>query len=131
MARTKPSLDRDKEFNPSNQRNIHIKLTASDTDMTSTITMPKQLVTDILFPCWGKKRIKKWSKPNSVVLVDLFEYDSKITTALTMKRDEDGNFKFYGWKTILDKRNFKTGDIIGFWWDNVHKRLNFELLSSA
>lgn len=128
MARTE--LCRDKPFDPNNQLNILITLTASDTGLSNTITMPKMLVEANLFPWWSKHRCKRLSK-HKVKLLDLFEYDSNITTTLTMKKEEDGNFKLYGWGTILCKRNFKIGDIIGFWWDKYNDRLNFKLLLNA
>ncbi|CAH8264190.1 unnamed protein product [Arabidopsis lyrata] len=129
MARTE--LCRDKPFDPSHPLNIRVKLKASDTGLSNTLTMPKELVEKNLFPWFSKHRCVKLSQHDSVQLVDLFEYDSKITTTLTMKKEKDGNFKFYGWNNILDQRKFKTGDIIGFWWDKFYDRLNFELLSSA
>lgn len=129
MARTE--VCRDKPFDPSHPLNILIKLKPSDTGLSKTLTMPKELVEANLFPWLGQHRSVRLSQPNWVEFVDLYEYDSKITTTLTMKKEEDGNFKLYGWNNILDKRQFKTDDIIGFWWDKFYDRLNFELLVTA
>ncbi|KAJ4911224.1 putative B3 domain-containing protein [Raphanus sativus] len=129
MARTREFQD--KPFDPNNQLNILIKLKESDTGSSVTITMPKELVEANLFPWWNKGRRTNLSRHEAVEIVDLFEYNSKITTTHTLRRERDGNFKFYGWGTILAKRNFKTGDIVGFWWDKCHDRLNFELLMEA
>ncbi|CAH8384109.1 unnamed protein product [Eruca vesicaria subsp. sativa] len=129
MARTEECPD--KPFDPSNQRNILITLKESDTGSSVTITMTKKLVEDNLFPWWDKRRCKAFSQDSFVELIDLFEYDSKITITHTVRRDPDGNFTFYGWGTILATRNFKTGDIIGFWWDKLHDRLNFQLVMNA
>ncbi|EOA29051.1 hypothetical protein CARUB_v10025305mg [Capsella rubella] len=65
------------------------------------------------------------------VLVDVYDYDSKVAITLTMKKETDGNFKLYGWNNILEGRKFKTGDRIGFWWDTQFARLNFTLLLVA
>ncbi|XP_013619997.1 PREDICTED: putative B3 domain-containing protein At4g12617 [Brassica oleracea var. oleracea] len=129
MARTVEC--RDKPFDPNNQLNILITLKESDTGSSVTITMPKELVEANLFPWWSKYRCAALSRHNAVQFVDLFDYDSKITTTHTLRRERDGNFKFCGWGSILAKRSFKTGDIIGFWWDKYHDRLNFELLMVA
>ncbi|ESQ38190.1 hypothetical protein EUTSA_v10029127mg [Eutrema salsugineum] len=129
MARTKPCPD--KPFDPNNQFNILITLKESDTGSSNTITMSKELVEANLFPWWSKHLCAKLSQHKSVELVDLFEYESKITTTLIMRKEEDGNFRFHGWGSILGKRNFRTGDIIGFWWDKYYTRLNFELLLIA
>lgn len=48
-----------------------------------------------------------------------------------MKKDEHGNFKLCGLPSVLGGRPFKTGDVIGFWWDTHWGRLNFELLVIA
>ncbi|KAL9842475.1 putative transcription factor B3-Domain family [Arabidopsis thaliana] len=129
MARTE--LCHDKPFDPSHSLNILIKLKASDTGLSNTLTMPKEFVEKNLFPWFSKHRRVKLSQHDSVQLLDLYEYDSKITTTLIMKKEQDGNFKFHGWSNILDKRKFKTGDIIGFWWDKFYDRLNFISLSTA
>lgn len=76
MARTE--LCRDKPFDPSHPLNILVKLKASDTGLSNTLTMPKELVEKNLFPWFSKHRCVKLSQHDSVQLVDLFEYDSKI-----------------------------------------------------
>ncbi|ESQ38189.1 hypothetical protein EUTSA_v10029394mg [Eutrema salsugineum] len=129
MAKSK--LCRDTPFDPKNKMNILIKLKESDTGSSNTITMSKELVEAKIFPWWSTHRCAKLSRHKSVEMVDLFEYDSKITTTLTMKKEEDGDFKFYGWSSILEKRNFKTDHIIAFWWDDYHDRLNFKSLFVA
>ncbi|KAG2310705.1 hypothetical protein Bca52824_022262 [Brassica carinata] len=129
MART--VVCPDKPFDPNNQLNILITLKGSDTGSSATITMPKELVEANLFPWWSKDRRDALSRHSFVELIDLFDFHSKITTTLTLRRERDGNFKFYGWASILAKRNFKTGDIVGFWWDKYHDRLNFQLLMDA
>ncbi|KAL0729118.1 hypothetical protein Bca4012_025211 [Brassica carinata] len=113
MART--VVCPDKPFDPNNQLNILITLKGSDTGSSATITMPKELVEANLFPWWSKDRRDALSRHSFVELIDLFDFHSKITTTLTLRRERDGNFKFYGWASILAKRNFKTGDIVGFW----------------
>lgn len=112
-------------------RHITITLTEADTDSSGTITIPKELVEANLIPFWGKTRSDSLLKPNSFVIVELCEYESEITTAVSMKRDENGNFKFHGWSCIQTKRNFRTGDVVVFWWDKNYGSLNFELLMVA
>ena len=118
-------------FNPVSQWNIIITLTASDTDSSNTITIPKELVEAKIFPLWGSKRCKGLLKPDSFEMVYLYEHHSKVTTGVAMKKDEHGNFKLYGLPSVLGGRPFKTGDVIGFWWDKQWGRLNFELLVIA
>lgn len=93
------------------------------------ITFPQELIESLLLPLWSRNPFAL--HPNYVELMDLYEYDTKITTTLNMKRDEEGNYKLYGWNNILGRNNFKTGDVIGFWWDKLHARLNFQLLMIA
>lgn len=119
-----------KMFNPVSEWNIVITLTASDTDPSNTITIPKELVEAKIFPLWGKKRCQNLTS-DSFVMVHLCESRSDTTICVAMKKDEHGNFKLDGWPSALGERSFKTGDVIGFWWDKNCARLNFELLSIA
>ncbi|ESQ38188.1 hypothetical protein EUTSA_v10029268mg [Eutrema salsugineum] len=104
---------------------IPIKLTASDTnsDGGGTITFPKTLLETQLFPLRGAARTKRVSHDNKEEIVDVHDYYRDISTFLVMKKDDEGNFKLSGWGTICDRREFKEGDTIGFWWENA--RLNF------
>lgn len=119
----------DMAFNPNNPCNILITLTELDTS-SDEITFPKELIESLLLPLWRSNPFAL--HPNYVELMDLYEYDTKITATLNMKKDEEGNYKLYGWNNILGRNNFKTGDVvIGFWWDKLHARLNFQLLMIA
>ncbi|CAN7093931.1 unnamed protein product [Brassica rapa subsp. narinosa] len=110
---------------------ITITLTKSDACSSDTITIPKEQVEAKLFPWWSVKRSEGLLEPNSFEMVHLYEYESQITTAVAMKRDENGNFKLHGWSCVQGKRKFRTGDVIVFWWDKIFGRLNFELLMLA
>lgn len=118
----------EKPFKANNPWNILVTLTESDTS-SDEITFPKEVIESLLLPLWNKNPFVL--HPNYVEMIDLFEYDTKITTTLTMKKDEDGNYKFYGWSNILGRNNFKTNDVLGFWWDKYYARLNFQLLMIA
>lgn len=117
-------LDQDKTWS------IPIKLTASDTspDGSGTITLPGDLLETQLFPLWGVARTKRVVDDNLEEIVNVHDYYRDISTFLRMKKDQDGNFKLSGWGTILDSREFKEGDTIGFWWDKQYHRLNFKPL---
>jgi len=54
-----------------------------------------------------------------------------IIRTLTIKEDLNGNFQFHGWSMVLQLNNYKTNDMIGFWWDANNSRLNFQLLLIA
>lgn len=110
---------------------ITITLTESDICSNDTLTISKELVEAKLFPWWNVKRSAGLLQPNSFEMVHLYEYESEITTAVSMKRDENGNFKLHGWSFIPKKRNFRKGDVVVFWWDKNYGRLNFELLMIA
>ncbi|CAH8297024.1 unnamed protein product [Eruca vesicaria subsp. sativa] len=109
----------------------HITITLTESDINDTITISKKLVETKLVPLWGAKRSAKLLQPNSTEMVHLYECESKITTAVGMKRDENGNFKLDGWQGIQSKRNYRTGDVINFWWDQNNGTLNFELIMIA
>lgn len=109
----------------------HITITLTESDTSDTITIPKELAETKLFPWWSKKRSAGLLEPNSFEMVHLYEYESEITTAVAMRRDENGNFKLHGWTCIQSKRNFRTGDVVVFWWDKNYGRLNFELVCIA
>ncbi|KAF8077343.1 hypothetical protein N665_1044s0003 [Sinapis alba] len=125
-------MKKNKMFNPVSEWNIIVTLTASDTDSSNTITIPKELVEAKIFPRWGSGRCKTMlERPDSFVMVHLYEHHTNLTTGVAMKKDEHGNFKLHGWPSVLGGRRFKTDDVIGFWWDKHCGRLNFELLVTA
>lgn len=122
----------DVPFNPNNKWNMLITLTTSDINSDDgTITIPKELVETKILPWWNKDHCARLLEHNSHELVDLFEYETKITTTVFMKKAKDGDFKLHCWSSIPRSRKFKTGDIIGLWWDKNYARLNFELLLIA
>ncbi|CAH8387958.1 unnamed protein product [Eruca vesicaria subsp. sativa] len=118
-------------FNPLSEWNLTITLTASDIDVSNPITIPKELVEAKIFPRWGKIRCEAMQEPDSFVMVNLYCHHSNGTKGVAMKKDEHGNFKLYGWHSVLEGRSIKTGDVIGFWWDKYSGRLNLELLVIA
>ncbi|EOA22510.1 hypothetical protein CARUB_v10003165mg [Capsella rubella] len=60
--------------------------------------------------------------PDKPRMIELFDIDTKITTFLTIK-EEGQHFKFDGWCNILNRKNYRAGDRIVFWWDLRNSRL--------
>ncbi|KAF8087479.1 hypothetical protein N665_0584s0013 [Sinapis alba] len=119
-------LYRDAPFVPKSERNIFITLTESDIGLSNTITMSKELLEANVFMYLPSKDITGLIQNNEPLLLDVFDYDTNITTTLTIRKDGDKNFKFHGWNTVLQRKKFRTGDTIVFWWDASHIRLNFK-----
>ncbi|KAF8087478.1 hypothetical protein N665_0584s0012 [Sinapis alba] len=119
-------LYRDAPFIPKSERNIFITLTESDIGLSNTITMSKELLEANVFMYLPSKDITGLINNNEPLLLDVFDYDTNITTTLTIRKDGDTKFKFHGWNTVLQRKNFRTGDTIVFWWDVSHIRLNFK-----
>lgn len=89
-------------FKPNSKWNILITLTESDTGSSDAITFPKELIETRLFPLWSSNPFVLHA--NYVEMVDLFEWETRITTTLTMKKEQDGSFKLYGWSSIQTKK---------------------------
>lgn len=116
----------DSPFDKKSKRNIFITLTESEIGISNTIKMSKELLEANVFDNLPRNDIIGLIHYNEPTIVDFFDYDAKITTTLTIKKDGDESFKFHGWSMILQRNHFKTGDTIVFWWDSIHKRLNFK-----
>ncbi|EOA19537.1 hypothetical protein CARUB_v10002495mg [Capsella rubella] len=109
-----------------NPYNMVITLSPFDVNSSNTIMMPKPLLEANLFRFMDLSDVVELLQvQDQPRMIELFDIDTKITTFLTI-REEGNNFKFYGWKTILQRKNYKAGDEIAFWWDLHHTRLNFK-----
>lgn len=112
----------DKPFDADSPWNILITLTPSDIGLSNMITFPKEIVENKMLP---------FMPDNFIGYLDFFDFDTEVVTTLTVKEDADGNFQFHGWSMVLQRKNYKTGDIIGFWSDAYNSRFNFQLLMIA
>lgn len=120
----------DTPFDPNSPWNILITLTLSDTNLSNnTITMSKELLEAKLFPFLCRAHLVGLLQKNEPAIMDFFDYDAKIATTLTIRKEGNGNFNFHGWSMILQRKHFKAGNTIAFWWDNAHSRPNFQLLA--
>ena len=116
----------DQPYEVENPFNIMITLSPFDIDLSTTIMMPKTLLEANLFRFMDiSYLVGLLQVPNKPKVIELFDIDTKITTFLTIRRDGD-NFKFHGWNNILERKHYKAGDVIAFWWDLHHTRLNFK-----
>ncbi|KAJ4868931.1 DNA-binding pseudobarrel domain protein [Raphanus sativus] len=100
----------DAPFDPKSERNIFITLTESDIGLSNTITMSKELLEANVFMYLPSKDITGLIQHNEPTLLDVFDYDTKITTTLTIRKNGDKSFKFHGWSMILQSKQFKKED---------------------
>ena len=116
----------DAPFDPKSERNIFITLTESEIGLSNTITMSKELLEANVFIYLPRKDVTGLIQHNEAILMDVFDYDTKITTTHIIRKDGDNDFKFHGWNMVLQGKHFRKGDTIVFWWDIFHIRLNFK-----
>ncbi|KAG5398710.1 hypothetical protein IGI04_020524 [Brassica rapa subsp. trilocularis] len=116
----------DAPFDPKSERNIFITLKESEIGLSNTITMSKELLEANIFIYLPRKDVTGLIQNNEPILLDVFDYDTKITTTHIIRKDGDNDFKFHGWNMVLQGKHFRTGDTIVFWWDIFHIRLNFK-----
>ncbi|KAG7557575.1 DNA-binding pseudobarrel domain superfamily [Arabidopsis suecica] len=116
----------DQPYEVANPFNIMITLSPFDIDLSTTLLMPKTLLEANLFRFMDISfLVELLQVRNNPRMIEFFDIDTKITTFLTMKEDGN-NFKFYGWNNILERKHYRAGDTLAFWWDLHHTRLNFK-----
>ncbi|CAH8273121.1 unnamed protein product [Arabidopsis lyrata] len=113
----------DQPYEVENPFNIMITLSPFDIDLSTTLLVPKTLLEANLFPFFDISFLVELLQVRNKI--EVFDIDTKITTFLTMKEDGN-NFKFRGWNNILERKHYRAGDTLAFWWDLHHTRLNFK-----
>ncbi|KAG5398711.1 hypothetical protein IGI04_020525 [Brassica rapa subsp. trilocularis] len=102
----------DAPFDPKSERNIFITLTESEIGLSNTITMSKELLEANIFIYLPRKDVTGLKQNNEPILLDVFDYDTKITTTHIIRKDGDNDFKFHGWNMVLQGKHFRKGDTI-------------------
>ncbi|XP_023636122.1 B3 domain-containing protein At4g05630-like [Capsella rubella] len=112
-----------KQFDANNPWNILLTLRPSDVGTSNTLTVPRVSAETRMLPFLSMYRFRGY--------VDFYDVESDVVTTLTLKRQRNGDYHFHGWSMVLERKHCKTGDTVVFWWDNLHRRFNFELVLIA